>query len=285
MSRDPISPPTLAADDSGAPRRRDARLLADPPRARRSGAGHARRERVAAGRRASCDAGSASIDRCIVQYVHVPARRGRGDLGTSLRTNQPVTGADRRAHAGDVRAGGRGDDRRARRSPFRSASSRRCARGTRDRSRGDDARAGRHFDAEFLARPAAGHRVFGEAGMAAGLRSRHARRNLVLPAITLGAPLAAILARMTRASVLEELRELYVLAARARGVSRTRRRPPARVSQQPHSDRHGARAAVRLGADRRGDHRDDLCVARRRTPADSVDQRSRLSRSCRVASC
>jgi peptide/nickel transport system permease protein len=46
--------------------------------------------------------------------------------------------------------------------------------------------------------------------------------HLVLPALTLGAPLAAILARMTRASVLEELRELYVLAARARGVSRTR---------------------------------------------------------------
>jgi ABC-type dipeptide/oligopeptide/nickel transport system permease component len=46
--------------------------------------------------------------------------------------------------------------------------------------------------------------------------------NLVLPAITLGAPLAAVLARMTRASVLEEFRELYVLAARARGVSRAR---------------------------------------------------------------
>jgi len=46
--------------------------------------------------------------------------------------------------------------------------------------------------------------------------------NLVLPAVTLGAPLAAILARMTRASVLEELRELYVLAARARGVSEAR---------------------------------------------------------------
>jgi peptide/nickel transport system permease protein len=44
--------------------------------------------------------------------------------------------------------------------------------------------------------------------------------HLVLPAITLGAPLAAVLARITRASVLEELRELYVLAARARGVSR-----------------------------------------------------------------
>jgi ABC-type dipeptide/oligopeptide/nickel transport system permease component len=46
--------------------------------------------------------------------------------------------------------------------------------------------------------------------------------HLVLPSFTLGAPLAAVLARMTRASVLEELGEPYVLAARARGVSRTR---------------------------------------------------------------
>jgi ABC-type dipeptide/oligopeptide/nickel transport system permease component len=46
--------------------------------------------------------------------------------------------------------------------------------------------------------------------------------HLVLPAVTLGAALAAILARMTRASLLEELRELYVLAARARGASRVR---------------------------------------------------------------
>jgi peptide/nickel transport system permease protein len=45
---------------------------------------------------------------------------------------------------------------------------------------------------------------------------------LVLPALTLGAPLAAVLARITRASVIEELRELYVTAARARGLSRTR---------------------------------------------------------------
>jgi ABC-type dipeptide/oligopeptide/nickel transport system permease component len=46
--------------------------------------------------------------------------------------------------------------------------------------------------------------------------------HLVLPAVTLGTALAAILARMTRASLLEELRELYVLAARARGLSRQR---------------------------------------------------------------
>jgi len=48
---------------------------------------------------------------------------------------------------------------------------------------------------------------------------RGSAANLVLPAVTLGAPLAAVLARMTRASVIEELRELYVLAARAKGVS------------------------------------------------------------------
>ena len=46
--------------------------------------------------------------------------------------------------------------------------------------------------------------------------------HLVLPSVTLGAALAAILARMTRASLVEELRELYVTASRARGASRAR---------------------------------------------------------------
>jgi peptide/nickel transport system permease protein len=46
--------------------------------------------------------------------------------------------------------------------------------------------------------------------------------HLVLPAISLGGALAAILARMTRATLLEELREPYVQAARGRGVSRAR---------------------------------------------------------------
>ncbi len=51
---------------------------------------------------------------------------------------------------------------------------------------------------------------------------RGTAQHLVLPAVSLGAALAAILARMTRASMLEELREQYVLAARARGVPRLR---------------------------------------------------------------
>jgi len=44
-------------------------------------------------------------------------------------------------------------------------------------------------------------------------------QHLVLPAVTLGTALAAILARMTRASLIDELDQLYVVAARARGLS------------------------------------------------------------------
>ena len=44
-------------------------------------------------------------------------------------------------------------------------------------------------------------------------------RALILPAVTLAAPAAAVLARVTRASVLEVLRHDYVRTARANGVS------------------------------------------------------------------
>jgi ABC-type dipeptide/oligopeptide/nickel transport system permease component len=46
--------------------------------------------------------------------------------------------------------------------------------------------------------------------------------HLVLPAVSLGAALAAVLARMTRATLVDQLQEPYVVAARARGVSRRR---------------------------------------------------------------
>ena len=60
------------------------------------------------------------------------------------------------------------------------------------------------------------------ARLAAGFRNGDVPRTWCCRRSRSGAALAAILARMTRASVIEELRELYVLAARARGVSRTR---------------------------------------------------------------
>jgi peptide/nickel transport system permease protein len=42
--------------------------------------------------------------------------------------------------------------------------------------------------------------------------------HLILPAVTLGTALAAILTRMTRASVLEVIREQYIVTARAKGL-------------------------------------------------------------------
>jgi peptide/nickel transport system permease protein len=44
---------------------------------------------------------------------------------------------------------------------------------------------------------------------------------LVLPAVTMGAPLAAVLTRMVRSSVIEELHEDYVRTARAKGLNET----------------------------------------------------------------
>jgi oligopeptide transport system permease protein len=49
-----------------------------------------------------------------------------------------------------------------------------------------------------------------------------AGRYLVLPVVTLALPLAAALARLTRASLLEVLRAPFVLSARARGLGATR---------------------------------------------------------------
>lgn len=47
----------------------------------------------------------------------------------------------------------------------------------------------------------------------------NALKHLILPALTLGAELTAIVARVTRSSMLESLRMDYVTAARARGVA------------------------------------------------------------------
>ncbi|MGA9523115.1 MAG: ABC transporter permease [Myxococcaceae bacterium] len=44
-------------------------------------------------------------------------------------------------------------------------------------------------------------------------------RNLILPSVTLGTALAAFLSRMTRASMLETLREDYVTVAKAKGLA------------------------------------------------------------------
>ena len=149
----------------------------------------------------------------LVRYATFLKGIAVGDLGTSLRTNQPVA----RAIAERCR---RRSSWRWRRWRSRSWSRFLSDHGggprpDADRSCRHHPGPHRHLDPEFLARTAAGNSLRGRTGMAAGLGPRHASLTLILPAITLGAPLAAVLARMTRASVIEELSEL-VRAGRAR---------------------------------------------------------------------
>ena len=61
------------------------------------------------------------------------------------------------------------------------------------------------------------HRWFPVSGRDQGLRS------LVLPSLTMGLAMAAILTRMIRVSLAEELKQLYVTTAIAKGVTRARR--------------------------------------------------------------
>jgi hypothetical protein len=121
--------------------------------------------------------------------------------------------------------------------------------------------------------------------MAAGVGARDVGRTSCLPAVSLGAALAAILARMMRATLLEELREQYVLAARARGASRTR-------AVLRHAFRNSLIPVVTIiglqfgaVAHRCRDHRNRLRVARHRAPADPVDRVPRLPAGARAASC
>jgi peptide/nickel transport system permease protein len=165
--------------------------------------------------------GRLGLDRPLyVQYGSFLSGLARGNLGTSLRTNQPVTAAiGERLPATFELAFAAMLVATAMAIPLGIVAA---------------VRAGTHVDhaATTLALVGLSIPNFWLGPLMAIVFSvtlgwlpvsgRGTMAHLVLPAITLGAPLAAVLARMTRASVIEELRELYVLAARARGVSRTR---------------------------------------------------------------
>ena len=64
--------------------------------------------------------------------------------------------------------------------------------------------------------------------------------HLVLPAVTLALPSVAMVARMTRSSVLEVLREDYVRTARAKGVGERLVVLQARAAQRGDPDPHAA---------------------------------------------
>ena len=61
-----------------------------------------------------------------------------------------------------------------------------------------------------------------------------ALKHIILPAITLGLPMTAILMRVTRTSMLEVMRQDYITFAEAKGISRTRiLRTPATTRPDP----------------------------------------------------
>jgi len=100
--------------------------------------------------------------------------------------------------------------------------------------------------------------------------------HLILPAITLGAALAAILTRMVRTSVMEELSSDYVHRPRQR-TFRLGGFVSARVSQCAHSDSHDSRLAVRDAPRRHNRDGIDFFLARSRPPGRAGDSSSRLS--------
>ena len=106
-----------------------------------------------------------------------------------------------------------------------------------------------------------------------------AAHHLVLPAIVLGTVPLAVIARMTRSSMLEVLAEDYVRTARAKGLA------PWRVIGL-HALRNAMIPVVtviglagRRPDGRCGPHRDDLLVARRRQMADRRRSRGATTRS------
>ena len=113
---------------------------------------------------------------------------------------------------------------------------------------------------------------------------RSALSHLILPAIALGTIPLAVIARMTRSSMLEVLREDYVRTARAKGASTLARRRRPRPAQRPDPGGDDDRPAGRHAARRRDPHRDDLRLARHRQVAGRGDPPPRLRRRCRAAS-
>ncbi len=98
--------------------------------------------------------------------------------------------------------------------------------------------------------------------------------NLVLPAVTMGGALAAILTRMVRTSMLEELSQDYIRTARAKGL-------PERTVVYRHALRNAMIPIITVLGLQFGD-RNNLLLARHRPPDHSSHLESRLLSGARL---
>ena len=90
---------------------------------------------------------------------------------------------------------------------------------------------------------------------------------LILPAVTLGVSPMALLARTTRAAVLEIMTADFVRTARSKGMSETPRRDLARDAQRAGARHHHDRTAVRRADGAGGGRREAVLLARHRLAA------------------
>ena len=104
-----------------------------------------------------------------------------------------------------------------------------------------------------------------------------ALRHLILPAIVLGTVPLAVIARMTRSSMLEVLSEDYVRTARAKGLSPARVIGVHALAQCAPAGGDGDRPLDFQPDGRRGADGDDLLLAGRRPLAHRFDRPARLS--------
>jgi peptide/nickel transport system permease protein len=190
-------------------------LIPGDPAAQIAGEG-ARPEDVAAVRK------TLGLDQPLwTQYVHYLTRLAHGDLGTSFRTNESVAAAIRERYPATIQlAFGAMLVALLVAFPLGMVSA------IYRNSWIDNV--ARFFALVGVSMPsfwfgplliiafAINHHWFPVSGREDGLKS------LVLPSLTMGLALAAILTRMIRVSVAEELSQLYVTTAVAKGVSRVR---------------------------------------------------------------
>ena len=115
-------------------------------------------------------------------------------------------------------------------------------------------------------------------------RPRPASAALVLPAFAVGPHLMAMLARMTRSSMIEVLGEDYVRTARAKGLPEHASCSSPRAAQRAAAGDHGRRPAVRLAARRaRSSSRRCSRGPGLGTHAARRDHRAQLPAWCRAA--
>ena len=90
--------------------------------------------------------------------------------------------------------------------------------------------------------------------------------NLILPAIALGCVYIALIARITRATMLEVLQQDYIRTARAKGARAARHPVRARAQERRGADRHRHRHRHRAPDRRRGGDRERVRHSRPRPP-------------------